>query len=77
MQSLENVIAETESNFPSSGFLPAMCFQLAQHYWPDNVPMAKKWLDKTLSVTKPGDYYYELVKLRYKNWNNRGSALVD
>jgi tetratricopeptide (TPR) repeat protein len=76
MKLLEDIIKETESKFPSSGNLPAMCFQLGQHYWPDDDSSAKKWFDKTKSVSSKGDYYYELVEVRYRNWDSRGAPLA-
>jgi len=70
---LKETIAEVETKFPESSMLPAMYFQMGQHYWPrDNPILAKEWFEKSQKASGPGNYYYQLVDQRLKNWNGRG-----
>lgn len=76
MPKLEQIITETETKFPSSGFLAAMCYQLGQYYWGKNdEENALKWWRKTQSVSSEGDYYFQLVSLRLLNWRERGRGI--
>jgi len=46
---------------------------MGQHYWPrDNPILAKEWFEKSQKASGPGNYYYQLVDQRLKNWNGRG-----
>ena len=70
---LEEIIAEVETEFPESAMLPAMYFQMGQYYWPDkDSQRAKEWFEKSQKASGPGNYYYQLVDQRLKNWDGRG-----
>jgi tetratricopeptide (TPR) repeat protein len=70
---LKEIIAEVEKQFPESSMLSAMYYQMGQHYWPrDNPARAKYWFEKSKKASGSGNYYYQLVDQRLKNWNGRG-----
>lgn len=70
---LKETIAEVETKFPGSSTLPAMYYQMGQLYWPTDDPtLAKEWFEKSQKASGPGNYYYQLVDQRLKNWNGRG-----